>query len=140
MITADLPLAVLLFLAFVLWWTGYARQLVSVGRWLAIGVVLALAGLLKGPQPIGYFVLGVGLFVIGTRSWWQIPGLLLAGLICAVPLVVWYALTYNTAPRSDLAAPLCGSRSRARLFLGRSGRVSRAIARRRRRRSSPRRF
>ena len=95
MITADLPLAVLLFFAFVLWWSGYAQESISVSRWLAIGVVLALAGLLKGPQPVGYFALGVGLFVVGTRSWRQIPGLLLAGLICAVPLVIWYGLTYT---------------------------------------------
>ena len=56
MITADLPLAVLLFLAFVLWWDGAAKGSIkgSIGlsRWIAIGVVLALAGLLKGPQPI----------------------------------------------------------------------------------------
>jgi 4-amino-4-deoxy-L-arabinose transferase-like glycosyltransferase len=95
MVTADLPLAVLLFFAFMLWWDGYARESVSVSRWLVIGVVLALAGLLKGPQPIGYFVLGVGVFIVGTRSWRQIPGLALAGLICAVPLVLWYASIYT---------------------------------------------
>ena len=104
MITADLPLAVLLFFAFVLWWSGYAQESVSVSRWLAIGVVLALAGLLKGPQPVGYFALGVGLFVVGTRSWRQIPGLLLAGLICAVPLVIWYGLTYAPGDEATWSA------------------------------------
>ncbi|MGC2460187.1 MAG: glycosyltransferase family 39 protein, partial [Steroidobacteraceae bacterium] len=74
MITADMPLAVLLFLAFVLWWSGYAKGSVSVGRWLAIGLVLAVAGLLKGPQLIAYFALGVGVFVLASRSWRQIPG------------------------------------------------------------------
>ena len=95
MITADLPLAVLLFLAFVLWWDGAAKGSIkgSIGlsRWIAIGVVLALAGLLKGPQPIAYFALGVGVFVLGSRSWRQLPGLVLADLICAVPLALWYA-------------------------------------------------
>ena len=76
MITADLPLAVLLFFAFVLWWSGYAKDSISLTRWLAIGVVLALAALLKGPQPIAYFALGVGLFVVGTHAWRQIPGLI----------------------------------------------------------------
>lgn len=94
MITADLPLAVLLFFAFVLWWSGYAKDSVSVTRWLVIGVVLALAALLKGPQPVAYFALGVGLFIVGTRSWRQIPGLVLSGVICAVPLAGWYMLTY----------------------------------------------
>jgi len=104
MITADLPLAVLLFFAFVLWWTGYASGSISVIRWLAIGVVLALAALLKGPQPIGYFALGVGLFVVGTRSWRQLPGLVLAGLICAIPLAVWYIFTYTPGDEATWSA------------------------------------
>jgi 4-amino-4-deoxy-L-arabinose transferase-like glycosyltransferase len=95
MITADLPLAVVLFFAFVLWWSGYARGTIGLGRWLAIGLVLAFAGLLKGPQPVGYFALGVGLFVLVSRSWRQIPGLVLAGVICAIPLALWYAAIYT---------------------------------------------
>ena len=108
MITADLPLAVLLFLAFVLWWDGAAKGSIkgSIGlsRWIAIGVVLALAGLLKGPQPIAYFALGVGVFVLGRRSWWQLPGLVLAGLICAVPLALWYAAIYRPGDEGIWAA------------------------------------
>jgi 4-amino-4-deoxy-L-arabinose transferase-like glycosyltransferase len=94
MINADLPLAVLLFFAFFLWWGGCEKGSISFGRWLAIGVVLALAGLLKGPQPIAYFALGIGLYVVATRSWRQIPGLVVAGLICAIPLAAWYAAIY----------------------------------------------
>jgi 4-amino-4-deoxy-L-arabinose transferase-like glycosyltransferase len=108
MITADLPLAVLLFLAFVLWWDGAAKGSIkgSIGlsRWIAIGVVLALAGLLKGPQPIAYFALGVGVFVLGSRSWRQLPGLVLAGLICAVPLALWYAAIYRPGDEGIWAA------------------------------------
>ena len=95
MTTADLPLAVLLFLAFVLWWSGFASGRSTVGRWIGIGVILALAGLLKGPQPLGYFALGVGLFILVTRSWMQIPGFVLAGIICMLPLVAWYAHVYS---------------------------------------------
>jgi 4-amino-4-deoxy-L-arabinose transferase-like glycosyltransferase len=104
LITADLPLAVLLFFAFFLWWGGNEKASVSVGRWLAIGVVLALAGLLKGPQPIAYFALGVGLYVLGSRSWRQIPGLVLAGLICALPLAAWYAAIYTPGDEGNWAA------------------------------------
>ena len=108
MITADLPLAVLLFLAFVLWWDGAAKGSikgsVGLGRWIAIGIVLALAGLLKGPQPIAYFALGVGVFVLASRSWRQIPGLLLAGLICAIPLALWYAAIYRPGDEGIWAA------------------------------------
>jgi 4-amino-4-deoxy-L-arabinose transferase-like glycosyltransferase len=95
LITADLPLAVLLFFAFYLWWDGNQQGSIGFGRWLAIGVVLAFAGLLKGPQPIAYFALGVGLYVLGSRSWRQIPGLMLAGVICALPLAAWYAAIYT---------------------------------------------
>ena len=108
MITADLPLAVLLFLAFVLWWDGAAKGSikgsVGLGRWIAIGTVLALAGLLKGPQPVAYFALGVGVFVLASRSWRQIPGLLLAGLICAIPLALWYAAIYRPGDEGIWAA------------------------------------
>jgi 4-amino-4-deoxy-L-arabinose transferase-like glycosyltransferase len=104
MITADLPLAVVLFLAFFLWWRGYEKGSLGVGRWLAIGIVLAFAGLLKGPQPIAYFALGIGLYVLASRSWWQIPGLVMAGLICAVPLAVWYAAIYTPGDEESWAA------------------------------------
>ncbi len=104
MVTADMPLAVLLFLAFVLWWNGCASGSISVGRWLAIGVVLALAGLMKGPQPVSYFALGVGLFVIGSRSWRQIPGFVMAGIACAVPLAAWYGAVYAQGDETLWAA------------------------------------
>ncbi len=107
LVTADLPLAVLLFAAFVLWWDGYAKEpmgSVGIGRWVAIGVVLALAGLLKGPQPLGYFVLGIGLFVLVTQSWRQIPGLLLAGVISALPLSAWYVSVYRPGDEANWAS------------------------------------
>ena len=104
MITADMPLAVLLFVAFVLWWGGCATGSISIGRWLAIGVVLALAGLMKGPQPVGYFALGVGLFVLGSRSWRQLPGLVMAGIVCVVPLAAWYGAVYAKGDEAQWAA------------------------------------
>ncbi len=48
LITADLPLAVPLFFAFYLWWGGnQAGSIIAIGfgRWLAIGVVLAVCRL-----------------------------------------------------------------------------------------------
>ncbi len=116
MITADLPLAVLLFFAFFLWWTGYQQRALGFGRWLAIGVVLAFAGLLKGPQPLAYFALGIGCYVLLSRSWRQIPGLAMAGVICALPLAFWYAAIYTPGDeliwaafmRVHPAAPLPG--------------------------------
>jgi 4-amino-4-deoxy-L-arabinose transferase-like glycosyltransferase len=104
LITADLPLAVTLFYAFYLWWCGNDAGSISVSRWLAIGVVLALAGLFKGPQPIAYFALGVGFYVLCSRSWQQIPGLILAGIICIIPLAYWYAAIYTPGDEGNWAA------------------------------------
>ena len=104
MITADMPLAVLLFLAFVLWWDGYAEGSLRLGRWSLIGLVLALAGLMKGPQPISYFALGVGLFVLVSRSWRELPGLALAGVFGAIPLAAWYWHVYAAGDEASWAA------------------------------------
>jgi 4-amino-4-deoxy-L-arabinose transferase-like glycosyltransferase len=104
MITADMPLAVLLFLAFVLWWEGYASGTLGFGRWIAIGLALGLAGLMKGPQPVSYFALGIGLFVLGSRSSRQIPGLIVAGIACVIPLAAWYGAVYAQGDEAQWAA------------------------------------
>ncbi len=104
MITADLPLAVLLFFAFFLWWSRFEKGALDFGCWLAIGIVLAFAGLLKGPQPLAYFALGIGLYVLGSRSWRQIPGLAMAGVIYAIPLAAWYAAIYTPGDETIWAA------------------------------------
>lgn len=91
---ADMPLAVILFGAFLVWWRSYATGRISVGRWIGIGGLLALAALLKGPQPVAYFMLGLLTFVAMTSTWWQIPGLVLAGLLAAIPAGAWYAYVF----------------------------------------------
>ncbi len=118
--TADMPLAILLFIAFVVWWDGYNGGRISLRRWAAIGVVLALAGLMKGPQPVSYFALGIGLFILITRSWNQIPGLILAGVICVIPIATWYGYVYSPgdenqwgtfmrlSPAARLDSPIAG--------------------------------
>lgn len=93
--TADMPLAVFLFVSFVVWWNGYSDGRISLARWAAIGGVLALAGLMKGPQPVSYFALGIGLFILITRAWKQIPGFVLAGIVCVVPIAAWYGYVYS---------------------------------------------
>jgi 4-amino-4-deoxy-L-arabinose transferase-like glycosyltransferase len=95
MITADLPLAITLSFALYLWWGDNEAGTFGMGRWLVIGVILAIAGLFKGSQPIAYFALGVGLYILCSRSWRQIPWLILAGVICAIPLALWYAAVYR---------------------------------------------
>jgi 4-amino-4-deoxy-L-arabinose transferase-like glycosyltransferase len=104
LVTADLPLAITLFFAFYLWWCGNEEGSIGVARWLGIGVVLALAGLFKGPQPIAYFALGVGFYILASRSWGQFPGLILAGVVCIIPLVYWYAAIYAPGDEGNWAA------------------------------------
>jgi 4-amino-4-deoxy-L-arabinose transferase-like glycosyltransferase len=118
MTTADLPLAVVLFAALLVWWQGEARGQVSWRRWLAIGAILACAGLLKGPQPLGYFFLGVGLYQLLTRSFRSMPGLVFAGVVSALPLFAWYGFVIDDGDAenwarfmrlgSSLSAPLPG--------------------------------
>jgi 4-amino-4-deoxy-L-arabinose transferase-like glycosyltransferase len=102
--TADMPLAVLLFIAFFVWWDGYDRGRINAGRWAAIGGVLALAGLMKGPQPIGYFALGIGLFILITRDWKQIRGIVVAGIICIIPMAAWYGYVYAPGAEAQWAS------------------------------------
>ena len=98
---ADLPLAVILFGAFLLWWGSYTTGQISLRRWIGLGCLLAIAALLKGPQPIAYFMLGLLAFVALTSTWWQIPGLALAGGVAAVPAGLWYAYVFVPGDQSE---------------------------------------
>lgn len=91
---ADVPLAVVLFAAFLVWWNAHARGPVSVARWAGIGGLLAIAALLKGPQPVAYFLLGILIYAMLTSNWRLVPGLALAGMISAIPTAAWYALVF----------------------------------------------
>ncbi len=98
---ADLPLAVILFGAFLMWWNSYANGRITIGRWIGVGCFLATAALLKGPQPIAYFMLGIFTFLVLTSAWRQIPGLILAGVIAAVPTALWYAYVFAPGDQSE---------------------------------------
>ncbi|MBS0253332.1 MAG: glycosyltransferase family 39 protein [Proteobacteria bacterium] len=92
---ADLPLAVLLFAAFMMWFNSYTARQLTLGRWSTIGAVLAIAALLKGPQPAAYFFLGVLVFIVLTSDWRQLPGLFLAGCVAIVPTALWYVHVFS---------------------------------------------
>ena len=86
----DVTMSVLLFGGFFLWWKGVTAGHVSMWRWLSIGIVLAAAGLTKGPQPLAYFALGVGAYLLVKRRWRDIPGFILANLVAGLAVASWY--------------------------------------------------
>ena len=49
------------------WWDGYDPDGQSVRSWVSVGVLLGLAGLLKGPAGPVLFYLGVGPFLVWQR-------------------------------------------------------------------------
>lgn len=86
----DVTLSVLLFGGFFLWWKGVIAGHVSMGRWLSIGILLTAAGLTKGPQPLAYFALGVGAYILVQRRWRDIPGFMMANLVAGLAVASWY--------------------------------------------------
>ncbi|MFA5955808.1 ArnT family glycosyltransferase [Hyphomicrobium sp.] len=98
---ADLPLAVTLFGAFLLWWSAFVTGRISVSRWIGIACLLATAALMKGPQPVAYFALGLLTFVLLTSTWWQIPGLALAGGLAILPTALWYVHVFAPGDQSE---------------------------------------
>lgn len=93
----DIMVSDILFAAFVVWWTGHETGKLPVSRWMLIGVLLALAALVKGPQPVAYFGLGVGSFTLLRRQWQALSGLALAGGIAALVSAAWYWAIYQPA-------------------------------------------
>jgi len=88
----DVTLSVLMFGGFFLWWRGVSGGRVTLLRWTCIGVLLALSGLTKGPQPLAFFGLGVGAYILIKRRWSDVPGFILANAIAALSAAGWYGM------------------------------------------------
>lgn len=92
----DLLVSVLMFAAFVVWWSGEERNAVTIARWLAVSLLLTAAGLLKGPQPLAFFYVGVfAYYLIGRRDWRGIRALLCCGIVPAAVIAGWYFAVYE---------------------------------------------
>jgi 4-amino-4-deoxy-L-arabinose transferase-like glycosyltransferase len=83
------------FAAFVLWWRGEEAGHVSGWRWLGCGALLAVATMGKGPQPIGFFALGVAGYHVWTRRLRPSPGLVLCLALPAAATLAWGLAVYR---------------------------------------------
>lgn len=99
----DIVVASLLFAAFVVHWDGEERGGGTVWRWITVGLVLAIAALVKGPQPLGYFFLGFGAFYLLRRRFIDLIKLGFLGLIPLAILLAWYAGVYQPGDESEWA-------------------------------------
>lgn len=88
---ADIVLSTLLFAALFLWWQATIDRRVGWPTWLGVGLLLALAGLTKGPQPVAYFTLGIGAYLL-LKAREQIAGFLGANALAALIIGAWYGL------------------------------------------------
>ena len=92
----DVMLSVLLFSTFVVWWDGQKTGRVSAPRWLAVAAIFAAAGLTKGPQPMAYFTLGVGSFLLLRRQWHDVPAFIFVNALAGGVVLAWYLAVYRS--------------------------------------------
>jgi 4-amino-4-deoxy-L-arabinose transferase-like glycosyltransferase len=91
----DIVLSTLLFAAFCVWWQGTSGKGMRPGRWLIVSVLIALAGLTKGPQPVAYFTLGVGAYIL-LKQRNQISAFIVANLTAGLIIGGWYAIVHQS--------------------------------------------
>ena len=92
----DIVLSTLLFAAFCVWWKGTASRDMTPLRWLCVGGLICLAGLTKGPQPVAYFTLGAGAYLL-LKQRNQIPVFLAVNAGAGAMIGGWY-LAVHSAP------------------------------------------
>jgi 4-amino-4-deoxy-L-arabinose transferase-like glycosyltransferase len=91
----DTVVTLLSFAAFAVWWDGEARKRVTPARWLACGALLAVMAMAKGPQPVGFFALGIAGFVLARRKWRDMAGLLICLALPAGVVLAWALAVYQ---------------------------------------------
>jgi hypothetical protein len=77
------------------WWDGASIGEVTLWRWGACGLLLAALSMAKGPQPAGFFALGVAAYLFVERRWRDLPGLFFCMIIPAAATIAWGAAVYQ---------------------------------------------
>jgi hypothetical protein len=78
-----------------MWWIGHSRGGPNAARWLVIAIILSAAALIKGPQPLGYFFIGVGSYLTLKRRWLELLGLAISGVLSGAVAWGWYWTVYQ---------------------------------------------
>jgi len=91
----DLFMSVIEFAGFVVFWDAARKGSPSFMRAITAGLILAVAGLVKGPQPLGFIFLGLGVFFLLRRRWVDFIRLGLVGLIPLAVTTAWYLHVYQ---------------------------------------------
>jgi 4-amino-4-deoxy-L-arabinose transferase-like glycosyltransferase len=90
----DTVITLLSFTALCVWWNGMDTGGASIMRWTVCGFLLAILAMAKGPQPAGFFALGVLAYLIIERQWRNLPGFLCMMLPLAAT-AAWGAAVYQ---------------------------------------------
>ncbi|MGZ4984859.1 MAG: ArnT family glycosyltransferase [Chthoniobacterales bacterium] len=90
----DTIITALMFSAFLIWWS--AKKWIGAWRYLMCGALLAIAAMAKGPQPIAYFALGIGGYLVARKRWSEFVKLMLALLLPASAVLAWACAVYRT--------------------------------------------
>jgi 4-amino-4-deoxy-L-arabinose transferase-like glycosyltransferase len=89
----DTIVTALVFGAFVVWWN--AKAPIGAGRVLACGALLATAAMAKGPQPIAYFALGIGGYLVARKQWTEFAKLILVLIMPMAAVFAWAHAVYQ---------------------------------------------
>ena len=85
----DTTVTAAVFAAFILWWRGAEAGRVRPGHAAGAAILLAVAGLTKGPIPLGFFAAGALGLMVRDRRWADLPRLLLVLMAGLAPLGLW---------------------------------------------------
>lgn len=91
----DTVITLLSFAALLVWWNGMAAARISILRWIGCGCLLAILSMAKGPQPAGFFALGVAAYLIIERRWQDVPGWFLCMTLPLAAAIAWGAAVYQ---------------------------------------------
>lgn len=91
----DTIVTLLSFAAFVVWWNGEATGGATIVRWIGCGCALAALAMAKGPQPAGYFVIGVGAYLMLGHRWRDLSNLFVCTMLPTAAIIAWGAAVYR---------------------------------------------